>query len=99
MVDMKHVTIREENGHQVIVLPAGMRLGSTEAHVVQHEDSGELTITPVAGNHAIEEFFRFRDEVKLTEEDWQPIMDAIEESRKTRVFEDCNLFGDSPEHD
>jgi hypothetical protein len=85
-------TIRNENGHQVIVLPDDIRFDGDEVLVRQDPDTGEVTVASrAASRRRREEMFAFIDSLSIPQEDLdafmadRPMNVAIEPHR---VFED-----------
>ncbi len=77
-------SIRQENGHQVIVLPEEIRFEGSEVLLRQDTDSGEVTVLDAPPRTPWQEFKAWRDAHPIPKEDWALFDEAIRELRETR---------------
>ena len=89
MVTTVRATIREEDGHQVIVLPEGVRPASQEVIVRQDDATGDLTIS-ISHDHtaALREFFAFVRDNPVPIEEWDEFDRAWRDGRNNDLPED-----------
>jgi len=88
MVEVKRATIREEDGHQVIVLPDDVHFDGPEVSVLHDVNTGDITVRAIAPSTSWEEFMAFRNSLDIPEEEWQLFDDAIRESRRSARLAD-----------
>jgi virulence-associated protein VagC len=92
MADVKKAQVRQDNGHQVVVLPEGMHLDGDEVYVSQDEEGGTVTISSrTSRSNVWSDFIAFRDSLDIPQEDLDTYMS---ERPMNRPAEFRNVFED-----
>lgn len=88
----RKAAIRQENGHQVVVLPEDIQLTGDEVFVRRDEETGDVILSSrTAGRNTWQEFFAFRDSLSIPQEDRDAYMSERPMNRAATfrdVFED-----------
>ena len=86
-------TIRQENGHQVIVLPDDIRFDGEEVLIRQDAETGEVTVSSApAQRHWQAVFAAIDSHGPIPDEEWDAYRERIARSRVSRS--DRNPFDD-----
>jgi hypothetical protein len=89
MVTTVRATIRDEDGHQVIVLPDDIRFEANEVLLTRNKETGDLTIsTSHDRTTALREFFAYVEANPIPDEEWEAFDRAWKEGRETDLPED-----------
>lgn len=88
MTETRWAEVRTENGHQIIILPIGIRVETDQVEVHQNDTSGEITLSSPSAHPSLEEFFAFRDAHPIPEEEWEAFHNTILEGRATDLPDD-----------
>jgi virulence-associated protein VagC len=92
MADVKKALVRQDNGHQVVVLPEEIHLDGDEVYVSQDDATGTLTISPREPRPNVwSDFIAFRDSLDIPQDDLDNYMSERPMNRPAEfrhVFED-----------
>jgi hypothetical protein len=89
MVTTVRAKIREEDGHQVIVLPDGIRFDVPEVIVRRDEETGDLTVSSQGRPQTASELFAAIDaRGPIPDDEWDEYLARRRESRVSRPDRD-----------
>ncbi len=92
MVTTIRAKIRDEEGHQVIILPDDIRFNGPEVLVSRDENTGALTISTLHDRtSALRAFFAYVEANPIPEADWEEFDRAIKEGRERDLPDDDEI--------
>ena len=95
MVTTVRATIREVDGHQVIVLPDDIRFNANEVLVSRNEETGDLTVSGQLLPQTAQDLFATIDaHGPIPDEEWGEFLARQEDGRVSRP--DRDLFDSTP---